>query len=56
MSSFVESGPSDQNKTILRVAEARPWSAALVISLGLLASLAWNLSLVWMVGRTIGAW
>jgi hypothetical protein len=55
MSSFVESGQSDRNKTVLGVAEAPCWPA-LVVSFGLLAPLAWNLSLVWMVGRTIGVW
>jgi hypothetical protein len=55
MSSFVESGQSDRNKTVLGVAEA-PYRPALIVSFGLLAPLAWNLSLVWICGRTIGVW
>jgi hypothetical protein len=55
MSSFVESGQSDRNKTVLGVAEAPYWPA-LIVSFGLLAPLAWNLSLVWICGRTIGVW
>lgn len=53
--SFGESGQSDRNKSILGAAEAPYWPA-LVVSFGLLAPLAWNLSLVWMAGRTIGVW
>ena len=55
MSPFVEYGQSDRNKSILGVAEAPYWPA-LVVSFGLLAPLAWNLSLVWICGRTIGVW
>jgi hypothetical protein len=36
--------------------ERHPHWPVLSISLGLLASLAWNGSLAWIAGRTIGIW